>query len=98
MLTIKKKCAELLAKRVESEFGSGLLGADEIFSMLEYPPEREMGDLALPCFKLSRTLRRSPIEIAERLAAGISSPDFSEAELDQALEAYAQRHRRKGGV
>ncbi|MBR2343325.1 MAG: arginine--tRNA ligase [Clostridia bacterium] len=80
MLTIKKKCAELLAKRVESEFGSGLLGADEIFSMLEYPPEREMGDLALPCFKLSRTLRRSPIEIAERLAAGISSPDFSEAE------------------
>ena len=25
-------------------------------------------------------------------------PDFSEAELDKALEAYAQRHRRKGGV
>ena len=25
-------------------------------------------------------------------------PDFSEAELDKALDAYAQRHRRKGGV
>lgn len=25
-------------------------------------------------------------------------PDFSEAELDRALESYAQRHRRKGGI
>ena len=25
-------------------------------------------------------------------------PDFSERELDAALESYAERHRRKGGV
>ena len=37
-----------------------------------------MGDLALPCFKLSRTLRSSPVKIADTLAAALSSPLFSE--------------------
>ena len=77
MLTLKKKTAALIADAVEAGFGTGLLSAEEIFSMLEYPPDKTMGDLALPCFRLSKSLRRSPVQIAETLAAAIKCEEFS---------------------
>ena len=77
MLVLKKKTAELLALSVEGKFGSGLLSADEIFGMLEYPPDSSMGDLALPCFRLSKALRRSPVQIAEALAESFACEEFS---------------------
>ncbi|CAM4440694.1 MULTISPECIES: arginine--tRNA ligase [Paenibacillus] len=43
------------------------IAAEEIEAMLEYPPEEEMGDLSLPCFKLSKQLRKPPQEIALEL-------------------------------
>ncbi len=78
MIELKRKTAGMLAAAVEKSFGAGLLSADEIFSMLEYPPDKSMGDLALPCFRLSKTLRRSPVQIAEALRDGVSSEEFSE--------------------
>ena len=77
MLTLKKKTAELLANAVASKFGEGLITADELSRMLEYPPDSTMGDLALPCFRLSKSLRRSPIQIAETLAAEVNCAEFS---------------------
>ena len=77
MLTLKKKTAALIANAVESGFGAGLLSSDEIFAMLEYPPDKTMGDIALPCFRLSKSLRRSPVQIAEMLANGISCEECS---------------------
>ena len=32
---------------------------DEIYSFIEIPPDTSMGDFALPCFKLSKILRKS---------------------------------------
>ena len=78
MLILKKKTAALLESAVETSFGAGLLSAEEIFSMLEYPPDSSMGDLALPCFKLSKSLRRSPVQIADTLAKSIECAEFSE--------------------
>ena len=78
MIRLKKSAAELLAGAVNEKFGEGLLSADEIFAMLEYPPDKSMGDIALPCFRLSKTLRRSPVQIAETLASAVNSPEFSE--------------------
>ena len=78
MLTLKKKCAALLENAVEKTFGAGLLSADEIFEMLEYPPDRSMGDIALPCFKLSKSLRKAPPMIASALAESFSCEEFSE--------------------
>ena len=78
MITLKKTASELLLKAVEEKFGKELLSADEIFSMLEYPPDKSMGDVALPCFRLSKVLRRSPVQIAEALGSAIASPAFSE--------------------
>lgn len=43
----------------------------QIYEMLEVPPNSEMGDLALPCFKLSKVMRKSPVQIAQDLAAVI---------------------------
>ena len=77
MLTLKKNTAGLIADAVKVGFGEGLLSAEEIFAMLEYPPDTSMGDIALPCFRLSKTLRRSPVQIAEMLAAAIKCEEFS---------------------
>ncbi|MBE6537113.1 MAG: arginine--tRNA ligase [Ruminococcaceae bacterium] len=78
MLTLKKKTAELLASAVSKLFGEGLLSESEIFEMLEYPPDRSMGDIALPCFRLSKSLRKAPPMIASALAEEISCEEFSE--------------------
>jgi len=77
MLKLKEKTAQLLADCIKTQFGEGLLGKDDIFAMLEYPPDKTMGDIALPCFRLSKSLRRSPVQIAELLASSFSCEEFS---------------------
>lgn len=37
------------------------------------PPNTEMGDYALPCFKFAKVLRKSPVVIAQELAAKIEA-------------------------
>jgi len=77
MLTLKNKTAAVLEAAVKASFGNGLLSSADIFDMLEYPPDTSMGDLALPCFKLSRALRRSPAQIADTLADAVKCEEFS---------------------
>ena len=40
----------------------------EIAALLEVPKDASMGDLALPCFRLSKLLKKSPAQIANELA------------------------------
>ena len=47
---------------------------EEIYSSIALPPNSQMGDYALPCFKFAKVLRKSPVVIAAELAAQIS-PD-----------------------
>ncbi len=77
MLILKKKTAALLAQCIADKFGDGLLSEADIFASLEYPPDSAMGDIALPCFRLSKALRRSPVEIASTLAGAASCEEFS---------------------
>ncbi|MBQ8908025.1 MAG: arginine--tRNA ligase [Clostridia bacterium] len=79
------QAADAISAAVSSLFAPATLSAQEVFEMLEYPPDTKMGDLALPCFKLSRTLRRPPVKIAEDLANAIQSDAFSEV---SALNGY----------
>ena len=56
MLQIKQLLAgEILGgvKTVSPE-GAAALTETDILNLLEYPPDPAMGDIALPCFKLSR--------------------------------------------
>ncbi|MDE6441817.1 MAG: arginine--tRNA ligase [Clostridia bacterium] len=39
----------------------------EIYPNIVFPPNSEMGDYALPCFKFAKVLRKSPVMIAETL-------------------------------
>lgn len=82
MLQIKQLLAgEILGgvKTVSPE-GAAALTETDILNLLEYPPEPAMGDIALPCFKLSRILRRSPVQIANALAPCIGGDCVERAE------------------
>ena len=56
---------------------SGLPQAD-LEPLLEVPPTPDMGDYALPCFKLARMLRKAPLAIADGLKAQLELPDLVE--------------------
>ena len=36
------------------------LTPEEISTLIEIPPNPEMGDFAFPCFRLAKTLRKAP--------------------------------------
>ena len=80
MLTIKKMIADAIVDRVRQKNAAVELDTATVQSMLEYPPDSKMGDLALPCFKLSKLLRNAPVKIAADLADGLSVPAVARAE------------------
>ena len=80
MLDIKQMIAEILEEKISS------LSREDIYNMLEYPPDDKMGDVALPCFKLSRILRKSPVQIAEELVNEI--PANPRIEKVEAVSGY----------
>ncbi len=77
----KQSLAALIAETIENCYMGidGLPTAEEIAGFLEIPPQKEMGDYAFPCFKLSRTLRMGPPQIAATLAGAIDAGDLCEA-------------------
>ena len=80
MLAIKTKLADAILAGVLTMKADAELTASDIQAMLEYPPDSKMGDLALPCFKLSKLLRNAPVRIAATLAEHISLPCVAKAE------------------
>lgn len=52
------------------------VSSDEIYQALSLPPNSEMGDYALPCFKFAKVLRMSPVVIAEKLAASFETDEI----------------------
>ncbi len=74
MTKIKHEIAVAVCKKIEDIMPGATFDVDALAAMLECPPDQSMGDLALPCFKLSRTLRRAPAQISDALAEGFSTP------------------------
>ena len=75
MQTIKLRIAEKIASAVLAINAEAQLNAQDVAAMLEYPPDSNMGDLAFPCFKLSKALRRSPVQIAATLCEALSADE-----------------------
>ena len=73
MQTIKKLIAEQILASVKGINPEAELTAVDVAGMLEYPPDANMGDLAFPCFRLSKTLRRAPVQIAAALCEALQS-------------------------
>jgi len=78
MFNTKSIVLDLLKELIEQ------LDAGQISEVLETPPNPDMGDLALPCFKLSKILRKAPIQIAQELA-----DKFPESKFVDRVEAVS---------
>lgn len=68
-LEVKEILAGEIAKAAE-------MPAERILEMIETPPGQSMGDLALPCFRLAKTLRKAPKDIAAALQEKLGTPAF----------------------
>ena len=77
MQKLRTKAASLIADAAKKTWDFVGLSTDEIAEMLEYPPDTSMGDIAFPCFKLSREFRMAPPKIASAMAEAISDEAFS---------------------
>ena len=55
----------IIAKNIVSIFNE--LNENELMEFIEIPKDKTMGDFALPCFKLAKSLKKSPQVIAEEL-------------------------------
>ena len=54
---------KLIAEKLQIEGVS----QQELYELITVPPNTEMGDYALPCFKFAKIMRKSPVMIAEAL-------------------------------
>ena len=61
-----------IASRIKAEG----LSEEELCSLIAVPPNTEMGDYALPCFRLAKAMRKPPAAIAEELAAAYPADEI----------------------
>ncbi len=73
MLNLKKKIAEAAVTAINALYPAASVNAVDVVSYLEYPPDKTMGDLALPCFRFSRELRNAPPRIASAICEYINA-------------------------
>ena len=73
IIKLKKQIAQYLITKIDEINAEHGLDSDTIAQMLEYPPDSDMGDLSFPCFKLSKSLRKSPVQIAAAIADNFGS-------------------------
>ena len=83
---------QYLAERIHVDGVS----TDEVASLIAVPPDPAMGDYALPCFRFAKALRKSPVSIAQELAASIA-PDGTIAEVT-AVNGYLNFKVNKAGL
>ena len=80
ILQIKAGIAEAILSGVRTIAPDSTMTSEDVLALLEYPPDPAMGDIALPCFKLAKTLRRAPVQIAQTLAPLVSGESIDRAE------------------
>ena len=68
MIDFKDKIAEEISKKLE-------LTKDDIKEYIEIPKDTKMGDYALPCFKLAKEMKKSPVIIANEINEKIETPN-----------------------
>ena len=85
-----KDFKEIIAKKLENEDIG--LSYDEIYNLIEIPPQDDMGDYSFPCFSLAKVLRKNPAQIASDLAEKLDIEEFEKIEsLNAYLNFYVDR-------
>ncbi|XVE30548.1 arginine--tRNA ligase [Wukongibacter baidiensis] len=72
MIDFKKEIADILNEKISE------LNLEEIQSMIEIPPNSDMGDFAFPCFKLAKVFRKAPNLIAQDVVEAIGDNNLFE--------------------
>lgn len=72
MKDFKLEVADIIKAQVSD------LSLEEIISLIEIPPNKDMGDYAFPCFKLAKAFRKAPNMIANDLAEKMEKNDLIE--------------------
>ena len=67
----KQEIAKAIAACAPAEYA-------DVLDWIEIPPQSDMGDYALPCFKLSKTMRKPPNAIAAQLQSAFVLPNCIE--------------------
>ena len=80
-MDMKEIIAGRVAEAAQACFEGCGLGCSEIAAMLETPPDKKLGDFALPCFRLSKTLRKAPQMIASALAQKVACREIDHVEV-----------------
>ncbi len=81
---MKQYVAKILSETIE-------MTEEEILPLLETPPNREMGDVAFPCFSLAKTFKKAPQMIAEEIAKKINDSMITAAPTGPYLNFYFNR-------
>lgn len=67
---------KLIAEKIKK---AGIeISSEELEKYIEIPPQSEMGDFAFPCFKLAKTLRKSPMVIATEIKEKLETDEYIE--------------------
>jgi arginyl-tRNA synthetase len=73
ILPVHALVRDRIGKAVQQLYGIDPAAAAQVL-VIDYPPTRELGDLALPlAFELARRLRKAPKAIAEEIAAAVGT-------------------------
>ena len=80
MLDIKKEISEQITKTIEN------VESKEIYTYIEVPKDTKNGDYAFPCFRLAKTLRKSPPEIANQIKEKLEENGISKSEIIKKVE------------
>lgn len=80
-MDMKRIIAQRIAEAAKSSFEGCAMEAPDVAAMLEIPPEKKLGDYALPCFKLSKTLRKAPPMIASALAEHMACEEIERVQV-----------------
>jgi len=71
----KQRVADLVQSAL-ANMGAGEDAVGPVLELVEIPPDEKLGDFAVPCFAFARTLRRSPVQIAEEIVAQADRPPW----------------------
>jgi len=81
----RREIADTLKQTVLALYPDAQGVPEDLYPLLEVPPDKSLGDYAFPCFKLSRVFRKAPPMIAAELEKSYDAPDLAKA---QAVGGY----------